>query len=141
MEGKKLNVLLVEDDEVDVMNVKRAFLKNHLTYPIYHASNGVEALEILRGNKEVKMPSTQRLILLDLNLPKMNGIEFLRELRADVTLKPIPVIVLTTSDEDRDKVEAYNFNVAGYIIKPVTFQNFVKTIATVSQYWELNQLL
>lgn len=136
------NILLVEDDEVDVMNVKRAFKKNNITNPLYIANNGIDALVMLRGNGNPPlMPPQQRIILLDLNMPKMNGIEFLRELRADPELKPIPVIVLTTSNEDRDKVEAYNLNVAGYILKPVTFSNFVETVATLNKYWALSEIL
>ena len=136
------NILLVEDDEVDVMNVKRAFKKNNITNPLYIANNGIDALVMLRGNGNPPlMPPQQRIILLDLNMPKMNGIEFLRELRTDPKLKPIPVIVLTTSNEDRDKVEAYNLNVAGYILKPVTFSNFVETVATLNKYWALSEIL
>ena len=135
------NILLIEDDEVDVMNVKRAFKKNNITNPLYTASNGLEGLALLRGNgKTAEIPLERRLILLDLNMPKMNGIEFLRALRADPKLKAIPVIVLTTSNEDRDKVEAYNLNVAGYILKPVTFSNFVETVATLNQYWTLSEM-
>ena len=141
MEDKMIHLLLVEDDEVDVMNVRRAFKKNNITNPLYVATNGVEALIMLRGNGEAAVvPPQRRLVLLDLNMPKMNGIEFLRELRADPDLKPIPVIVLTTSNEDRDKVEAYNLNVAGYILKPVTFSSFVDAIATLNKYWTLSEI-
>ena len=73
-------------------------------------------------------------------MPKMNGIEFLRELRADRELMHIPVVVLTTSNEDKDKVEAYNLNVAGYILKPVTFNNFVQAMATLNKYWTLSEM-
>jgi CheY-like chemotaxis protein len=86
------------------------------------------------------MPQARRLVLLDLNMPRMNGIEFLRELRQDQNLKSIPVIVLTTSNEDRDKVEAYNLNVAGYILKPVTFSNFVEVVGTLNKYWMLSEI-
>ncbi len=142
MEEKKIHILLVEDDEVDVMNVRRAFKKNNIVNPLYMASNGLEALAILRqeGKIEPAMPQARRLILLDLNMPKMNGIEFLRELRLDENLRSIPVIVLTTSNEDRDKVEAYNLNVAGYILKPVTFSNFVEVMATLNRYWMLSEI-
>lgn len=141
MKDKMLNVLLVEDDEVDVMNVQRAFKKNNITNPLYLASNGLEALSILRGSdKQINIPRARRIILLDLNMPKMNGIEFLRELRADEQLQSIPVIVLTTSNEDKDKVEAYKLNVAGYILKPVTFSNFVETVATMNKYWALVEI-
>ena len=137
MTDKMLNVLLVEDDEVDVMNVQRAFKKNNITNPLYVAGNGLEALEVLRNNG---IPVGRRLILLDLNMPKMNGIEFLRELRADPELHPTPVVVLTTSNDERDRVEAYNLNVAGYILKPVTFMNFVEAMATLNKYWALVEL-
>ena len=106
-----LNILLVEDDEVDVMNVRRAFKKNHITNPLFVAGNGVEALEQLRSGK---IPRERRIVLLDLNMPQMNGIEFLRELRRDPELKLTPVVVLTTSNDERDEIEAYNLNVAGY---------------------------
>lgn len=134
-----LNFLLVDDDEVDVMNVKRAFKKNNITAPLRVASNGLEALAMLRDDTPA-VPSTRRLILLDLNMPKMGGIEFLQELRADSQLKTTPVIVLTTSDEDSDKVEAYSLNVAGYILKPVTFLKFVEAMATLNQYWTLSEI-
>ena len=141
MEEKQISVLLVDDDEVDVMTVRRAFKKNNITHPLYVASNGLEALELLSNNTWPKwLPEGRRLILLDLNMPKMNGIEFLRELRADPALRAIPVIVLTTSNEDKDKVEAYNLNVAGYIIKPVTFSKFVQAMATLNKYWTLSEL-
>ncbi|MDY6802349.1 MAG: response regulator [Cyanobacteriota bacterium] len=143
LEEKAINILLVEDDEVDVMNVKRAFKKNKISNPLYIASNGLEALKMLRG-EEGSMPAIpprRRLILLDLNMPKMNGLEFLHELRADPKLKVTPVIVLTTSDEDRDRVEAYNMNVAGYILKPVTFSKFAEVMATLNKYWTLCELL
>lgn len=133
-----LTILLVEDDEVDVMNVERALRKNDIGYPLYVAPNGLEALEMLRDGR---VPNHRRLILLDLNMPRMNGIEFLRELRADPALRPTVVVVLTTSDEERDKVEAYNLNVAGYILKPVTFNKFVDLVARLHNYWSLNELL
>ena len=141
MEDKKTSLLLIDDDEVDVMTVKRAFKKNNITNPLYVANNGLEALTMLRGNEMPKLlPGQRRLILLDLNMPKMGGIEFLRELRADPELKPLPVIVLTTSNEDQDKVEAYNLNVAGYIIKPITFTKFVEAVGILNKYWALSEM-
>ncbi|MEO8890970.1 MAG: response regulator [Coleofasciculaceae cyanobacterium] len=140
-EHKKTSLLLIDDDEVDVMTVKRAFKKNNITNPLYIANNGLEALAMLRGKELPKLLTGQRrLILLDLNMPKMSGIEFLRELRADPELKSMPVIVLTTSNEEQDKVEAYNLNVAGYIIKPVTFVSFVEAVATLNKYWTLSEM-
>ena len=134
---KVLNILLVEDDQVDIMNVKRAFDKNRITNPLYVAANGLDALEMLRTNA---VPADRRLILLDLNMPKMSGIEFLRELRADAALSSTPVVVLTTSNDERDKIDAYNLNVAGYLLKPVTFINFVEVMAALNKYWTLVEL-
>lgn len=141
MNEKPTTILLIDDDDVDVMTVKRAFKKNNITNPLYVASNGVEALELLRSNELSKrLPGKRRLILLDMNMPKMSGTEFLRELRADPALRAIPVIVLTTSNEDKDVLEAYNLNVAGYIIKPVTFTKFVEVMAALNKYWMLSEM-
>jgi CheY-like chemotaxis protein len=140
---RTLNILLVEDDEVDVLNVKRALKKNDINHPLYIAGNGLEALEMLRGTGKAlaAIPSYRRLILLDLNMPRMNGIEFLKTIRADPELKAIPVVVLTTSEEERDRVEANNLNVAGYLVKPVQFSEFVKLMAVFNQYWMLSKIL
>jgi CheY-like chemotaxis protein len=132
-----LNILLIEDDHVDVMNVRRAFEKNSIANPLYGAANGAEGLEMLRANA---VPPERRIVLLDLNMPRMNGLEFLRELRADPELHGTPVIVLTTSNDDRDRIEAYNLNVAGYLVKPVTFKSFIEVMATLNKYWMLVEL-
>lgn len=137
MSNPLLNILLVEDDEVDVMNVKRAFEKYHIMNPIFVAENGLEALQMLRTGA---VPGERRIILLDLNMPRMNGIEFLRALRADAELKSTTVVVLTTSNNDRDKIEAYNLNVAGYLVKPVTFSEFAELMITLNKYWSLVEL-
>jgi CheY-like chemotaxis protein len=132
-----LNILLVEDDEVDVMTVKRAFEKAHISNPLYVAGNGLEALDKLRSGE---IPAHRRLVLLDLNMPKMNGIEFLRELRKDPALHATPVVVLTTSTMDRDKMEAYGLNIAGYMVKPVTFPAFCDLMVALNKYWALVEL-
>jgi CheY-like chemotaxis protein len=132
-----MKVLLVEDDQVDVMNVQRAFRKSHILNPLFVAGDGVEALELLRGGN---VPARGLLVLLDLNMPRMSGIEFLREVRRDADLKHLPVVILTTSDDERDRVEAYNLNVAGYILKPVTFLSFMEAMTTLNKYWELVEL-
>jgi CheY-like chemotaxis protein len=129
-----LNILLVEDDVVDVMNVRRAFERNKIANPLHVAQNGVEALQALRSGQ---VPGDRRLVLLDLNMPRMNGIEFLRHVRSDPDLNLIPVVVLTTSTDEKDKIEAYNLNVAGYLVKPVTFVDFVELMATLNKYWSL----
>lgn len=142
MDEKIINILLVEDDEVDVMNVKRAFKKYRITNPLYVAGNGIEALKMLNphNGKSPEVPKNRRLILLDLNMPKMNGLEFLHKIREDDALKRTPVIVLTTSDEDKDRIEAYNLNVAGYILKPVTFANFADVMVALNKYWALCEM-
>ena len=137
MSNSPLNILLVEDDEVDVMNVRRAFDKNHITNPLFVAGNGLEGLEKLRSGE---VPQGRRIVLLDLNMPKMNGIEFLRELRNDPALAPTPVVVLTTSNNDRDKIDAFNLNVAGYLVKPVTFAEFSELMVTLNKYWTLVEM-
>jgi CheY-like chemotaxis protein len=137
MSDKTINILLVEDDEVDVMNVKRAFQKNNLTNPLYHAGNGIDALSMLRGADGLLPIPIPRIILLDLNMPRMGGIEFLHELRNDEILKNISVFVMTTSNEDKDKVDAYNLNVAGYILKPLSMENFVSAVSILKNYWTL----
>jgi CheY-like chemotaxis protein len=138
---QQLNILLVEDDEVDVMNVQRALKKNGATSSLYRAANGIEALTMLRTNNQIAKENNSRLlILLDLNMPKMGGLEFLRELRADPALCKLPVVVLTTSMQDSDLTVAYAYNVAGYIIKPITFSSFVETIDVLNRYWSMSEM-
>lgn len=134
---RALTILLVDDDEVDVMTVKRAFTKANITNKVYVATDGVEALEMLRGPD---LPTTRRIVLLDLNMPRMNGIELLREVRKDPQLAGLTVVVLTTSNEDRDRVEAFQLNVAGYLLKPVTFSEFAEVMAALNKYWTLMEL-
>lgn len=136
-EEEKINILLVEDDQVDVMNVQRAFKKSHITNPVFIAEDGVDALEKLRRGD---IPLQRLLVLLDLNMPRMTGIELLKEIRKDEDLHHLPVVVLTTSDNERDRIDAYNLNVAGYIVKPVTFLNFVEAVTTLNKYWTLVEL-
>ena len=138
---QQLNILLVEDDEVDVMNVQRALKKNRATATVYLAANGLEALAMLRTNSQISTENNSRLlILLDLNMPKMGGLEFLKELRADPVLCKLPVVVLTTSKHDSDLATAYQYNVAGYIIKPITFSSFVETIDVLNRYWSMSEM-
>ncbi|OAB27195.1 Response regulator receiver domain-containing protein [Flavobacterium fryxellicola] len=136
MNQKLVNILLVEDDEVDVMNVKRAFSKNNIMNPLFVAGNGVEALEMLE-NHIIPLP---KIIILDINMPKMNGIEFLKIMRENEILKNISVFVMTTSNEDSDKINAYNLNVAGYILKPLSFEKFLTSVATLKNFWQLCEL-
>jgi CheY-like chemotaxis protein len=130
-------ILLVEDDQIDTMTVKRALRELHVTNPVVHAENGEAALGYLND------PANDRpcLILLDLNMPVMGGIEFLRAVKGDdLHLKRIPVVVLTTSEEQRDKVESFDLGVAGYMKKPVDYQQFVETMRTIDAYWTVSEL-
>lgn len=136
-DDRLINILLVEDDVIDVKNVERALRKNNVANPLFVAGNGLEALELLRNGT---IPGPRRLVLLDLNMPKMNGIEFLQELRNDPSLSSLTVVVLTTSNDDRDKVNAYAHHVAGYLLKPVTFSSFVEVMAALNKYWSLVEL-
>ena len=137
MDDYALNILLVDDDEVDVMTVRRAFKKANIANQLYVASDGIEALALLRTDG---IPASRRLVLLDLNMPRMSGIEFLREVRGDPALQALTVVVLTTSNEDRDRVDAYQLNVAGYLLKPVTFAAFADVMATLNKYWTLMEM-
>ncbi|MES2730576.1 MAG: response regulator [Bacteroidota bacterium] len=137
MTDNTLHILLVEDDDVDIMNVKRAFKKNNITNPLAIANNGMEALEKLKGNAEQRISPTPKIVLLDINMPRMGGIEFLQEVRKDPALKSLSVFVMTTSNEESDKVAAYDLNVAGYILKPLSFESFVTAVSVLNHYWKL----
>ncbi len=141
MEDSTVEILLVEDDEVDIMNVQRAFKKNHINNKLHLAGNGLEALALLRGDdKTQKLTPRPKIILLDLNMPKMNGIEFLQVLRKDPELKSLSVFVLTTSGDERDVIAAHQLNVAGYILKPFELESFIQALATLDLYWSLNKM-
>jgi len=137
MFDRPLHLVLVDDDDIDVMNVQRAFARSHIETPMWVAQDGIAALELLRSNQ---IPRDRRLVLLDLNMPRMNGIEFLRVLRADPKLCMTAVVVMTTSDDDRDKVEAYQLTVSGYLLKPVTFSAFVDLMTNLHHYWSMVEL-
>lgn len=136
MPDKVIHIMLVEDDEIDVMNVKRAFKKNNVMNPLHLAENGFVALQKLRQMKE-DGSVLPKIILLDLNMPLMGGIEFLNHLRADDALCDISVFVMTTSNEEYDKVQAYKLNVAGYILKPLSIEQFINAVSTLKSYWTL----
>lgn len=135
MKSKK-PILLVEDDRVDQITVKRALKDINVTNLLIIVSNGEEALEFLRDERNEK----PGIILLDLNMPKMNGIEFLKAAKQDNLLKRIPVVVLSTSKQDQDKIASFNLGVAGYMIKPVDYIQFVDVIRTINMYWTLSEL-
>ncbi len=129
-------ILLVEDDDVDAMTTQRALNELKVTNELIHTVDGEDALEYLRdeGNKKPCV------ILLDLNMPRMNGFEFLKIAKADAAIRKIPVVVLTTSDADESIVESFDLGVAGYIVKPVSYKQFVEAMRTLDMYWTLNRL-
>jgi len=129
-------ILLVEDDDVDALTVKRALDELKVANNLVHTTNGEEAFNYLNASDN-KKPCV---ILLDLNMPKMNGIEFLKLAKANEALKRIPTIVLTTSKNEQDKVESFDLSVAGYIVKPTDYTKFVDAIKTVDIYWTLSEL-
>jgi len=127
---------LVEDDDVDAMTITRAVDGHKFAGPLVRVTNGEEALKYLRNGGNEK----PCIIFLDLNMPKMNGAEFLKVVKADQVLKKIPIVVLTTSDEKRDIADSFDSGVAGYILKPVDYEQFVQTLKTIDLYWTLSEL-
>ncbi len=129
-------ILLVEDDREDAMTVGLALKDLKVTNRLIHTVNGEEALEYLRSESN-KKPCV---ILLDLKMPKMDGIEFLKIAKADEGLKKIPVVMLTTSRQEQDVVESFKLGVAGYIVKPADYKKFVEAIRTINLCWTLGEL-
>ena len=137
MNGSTVTILLVDDDKVDAMAVKRSFRELHIANPVVGARNGVEALELLRGENGCEKVPSPCLVLLDLNMPRMGGLEFLEELRADPSLRRTLVFVMTTSAADEDKIRAYDKNVAGYVLKHRPGQSFLESISMLEHYWRI----
>jgi CheY-like chemotaxis protein len=129
-------ILLAEDDMVDTMTIQRAFKDVKVVNKLVTTTNGEEALAYLKD------PNNEQpcLILLDLNMPKMDGIEFLRIIKADPVLRRIPVVALTTSTEEQDVVESFQLGVAGYMVKPVDYKKFVEAVRAIDLYWTLSEL-
>ncbi|QSW88421.1 response regulator [Flavobacterium endoglycinae] len=120
---KTPNILLIEDDELDTISVERSLKKLEIEYTLHTAYNGLEALQLLRG---IEHPLIPDVILLDINMPKMNGIEFLKILRRDERLKELKVFVMTTSSEGTDRTAAEDLGISGYIIKPLNYTDNTK---------------
>ncbi|WP_345276736.1 response regulator [Litoribaculum gwangyangense] len=132
---KNLNILLIEDDMIEVMKLNRAVSSLKLEHKIIEANNGEEALRILQNKKN--LPD---IILLDLNMPKINGIEFLNILKKDEVLRYIPTIVLTTSSNQKDLLECYEIGIAGYVLKPLRYEDYISKIEKLLAYWSINEL-
>ncbi|MGK0414347.1 MAG: CheY-like chemotaxis protein [Polaribacter sp.] len=132
---KILKVLLVEDNLIEIMKMKRTISLLKLKHTIHEAKNGEEALQFLEDKANIP-----DIILLDLNMPKINGIEFLKILKANDDLKHIPTIILTTSNNQKDLLECYKTGMSGYVLKPLKYEDYVKKIETVLTYWSVNEL-
>lgn len=135
--SEAVHLLLVEDDEVDAEAIVRAFRRQNLKNPITIVSDGFDALCVLRGECGKTRLRAPYLILLDLNMPRMNGVEFLHTLRQDPHLMASVVFVLTTSDSDQDKLAAYNAQIAGYFLKQRAGENFTDLVELLSMYWRM----
>jgi CheY-like chemotaxis protein len=136
MNNSSRPILLVEDDQVDVMTVVRALKELRVCNPVVSVENGEAALAYLRD------PARERpcIILLDLNMPIMNGIEFLQAVKHDGALRSIPVVVLTTSAEQQDKASSFDCGAAGYMAKPVDYRRFVEVVRSIDQYWTISEM-
>jgi len=128
------HILLVEDDRVDAMTVQRAVKQLKIENALIIKSDGEKAIEYLQSPDNPKPV----FILLDLNMPRMNGIEFLKLVKQDPILRRIPVIILTTSSEQQDRIESFDLSVAGYMVKPVDYNQFVHTFQSIHAYWEMS---
>lgn len=132
----EVTLLIVDDDDIDAIALQRALCKLRLLNTIHRARDGQEALDMLRASA-IPMPY---IILLDLNMPRMNGLEFLQALRLDPTLTQAVVFVLTTSKSDQDLVAAYREHVAGYIFKQHMDRDFLEVVSLIEHYWRLVEL-
>ena len=131
-----VNILLVEDDNIDAKAFLRAMKKLKITNPVTIARDGIEAWELLKGNGETRI-ERPNLVILDINMPRMNGLELLRKIREDAELRNLIVFVLTTSNDEQDKFEAYDLNVAGYMLKSDLGGSFMGAVSLVDQYWRV----
>ena len=142
---KSFPILLVDDDALDVKTVKKSFQMARLPHPLFVARDGVDALDFLRhrghyanySDEEAPRPG---LILLDLKMPRLDGFGLLRELKNDGILSLLPTVVLTTSREEGDRIESYRLGIAGYIVKPLAFSDFVEATRVLGSYWNLCEL-
>jgi CheY-like chemotaxis protein len=133
---KQLKILLIEDDSIEVMKFNRVLTNLNKQHEIIEANNGEEALELLHDQE-----NQPDIIVLDLNMPKLNGIEFLSILKNDEVLKYIPAIILTTSNNHKDMLECYKIGIAGYILKPLKYEDYIDRIEKLLAYWSSNELI
>jgi CheY-like chemotaxis protein len=137
MAGHHIHILLVEDDEIDAEAIMRGFYAQKIANPFTLVSDGIEALSVLRGNNGMPRLPRPYMILLDINMPRMNGLEFLEAVRADPDLAQSVVFVLTTSNRDEDIMAAYNHQIAGYLLKSRAGKDFIDLITLLDSYWRI----
>ena len=138
MRSSELEILLVEDNKSDAMLTIRALKKHHLANNLIHLIDGAQALDFIFGKGEYEgrdMNNQPKVIFLDIKMPKVGGLEVLRTLKADDRTKSIPVVMMTSSNQEKDIIESYQLGVNSYMVKPVGFENFSKTIADLGFYW------
>ncbi len=140
MVDKVVNILLVEDDTLDIMHIERTLKKLNIVHKLYVAKNGQEALSMLRGEGVEKIRPLPSLIMLDINMPKMDGFEFLSIIRQDQELKDIKVFIMTTSNQEEDKNMAKNLGVSGYVVKPLNLTNPASSVDNFSLMIDLLNL-
>ena len=134
-----VQLLIVEDNNLDAERVLRTFKRLNIPYSFERAKDGIDALDTLRGTGGRAPLAGQRIVLLDLNMPRMNGLEFLQEVRNDPELSDTPVFVFTTSDRPQDISDAHRLNVAGYIVKPMRSEEMTEAFDTLHRFWELSK--
>jgi CheY-like chemotaxis protein len=134
MQKSKLKILLIEDDRIEVLKLKRSIPQEFEDYTLTLANNGNEAFSIIKN----ELPD---MILLDLNMPDTNGIEFLTIIKANEDFKHIPIVILTTSNSSKDIFECYKLGIAGYVLKPLKYEDYEKKIKAIINYWSLNEFL
>jgi DNA-binding response OmpR family regulator len=134
MSDLQLTILLIEDDDVAAESVERSLRRREVDFPVVWAEDGAIGLAILRGEHPTKKIAPPYIVLLDLNMPRMNGFEFLQELRADKTLEGTVVFVLTTSDSDIDRSRAYHEHIAGYVVKAAVGPHFANLARFIINY-------
>jgi len=130
------HIFVIEDDDVDYMNVERSLKRINMTNPVTRAKDGVEAWKMLE-NGQIETPT---IVFLDLSMPKMDGHDFLKLLRANDKYKSIPVVIMTVSTEESDKIGAFDTGVQGYIVKPMKFDHFVEVMSAINAYWTISEI-
>ncbi|MBW1858838.1 MAG: response regulator [Deltaproteobacteria bacterium] len=136
-------VLMAEDNEHDIVATKRAWKKHYIANPLYIVTDGEECLDFLRKKGKYSEPGAAPrpgILLLDINMPKMDGLAVLTEIRKDEDLRRLPVIILTTSKAEEDRLKGYDLGVNAYVVKPVGFENFSEAVRTISLFWQLVEL-